>query len=276
MSLPDVVSREERVAARRRLLAREKELTRQRDALSADRRRLPMVRIEKEYAFEGSGGPAGLRDMFDGSRQLIIYHAMFDPAGDSACPGCTALLDETSPGLRAHLEARDTAFAVVSRAPQARLAAYAAARGWTFPWYSSYGSDFNYDFHVTLDAAVAPVEYNFKTQSELALDDPSWLEAGSSEAPGFSCFLLAADGDLGDGGTGDGGTGDEGTGTGAAGTGGTDGEAVFHTYSTYGRGTEAAGSTYSLLDLTALGRQEDWEEPKGRVAQPGRADPSFS
>jgi predicted dithiol-disulfide oxidoreductase (DUF899 family) len=251
MSLPDVVSREERVAARRRLLAREKELTRQRDALSADRRRLPMVRIEKEYAFEGSGGPAGLRDMFDGSRQLIIYHAMFDPAGDSACPGCTALLDETSPGLRAHLKARDTAFAVVSRAPQARLAAYAAARGWTFPWYSSYGSDFNYDFHVTLDAAVAPVEYNFKTQSELALDDPSWLEAGSSEAPGFSCFLLAPHGN------------------GA-------GDAVFHSYSAYGRGTEAAGSAYSLLDLTALGRQEDWEEPKGRVAQPGPADPSFS
>jgi predicted dithiol-disulfide oxidoreductase (DUF899 family) len=261
MSLPDVVSREEWLAARRRLLAREKELTRQRDALSADRRRLPMVRIDQEYAFEGSDGPAGLRDMFDGSRQLIIYHAMFDPAGDSACPGCTALLDETSPGLRAHLKARDTAFAVVSRAPQARLAAYAAARGWTFPWYSSYGSDFNYDFHVTLDAAVAPVEYNYKTQAELALDDPSWLEAGSSEAPGFSCFLVAADGGTGDGGTG---------------TGGSDGDAVFHTYSAYARGTEAAGSTYSLLDLTALGRQEDWEEPKGRVAQPGHADPSFS
>ena len=267
MSLPDVVSREEWLAARKRLLVREKELTRQRDALNADRRRLPMVRIDKEYVFEGSDGPAGLRDMFDGRRQLIIYHAMFDPARESACPGCTALLDETSAALRTHLKARDTAFAVVSRAPQARLAAYAAARGWTFPWYSSYGSDFNYDFHVTLDDAVAPVEYNYKTQAELALDDPGWLEAGSSEAPGFSCFLLAADGDPGDGGTGAGGTGAGGR---------TDGEAVFHTYSAYGRGTEAAGSTYSLLDLTALGRQEDWEEPKGRVAQPGPADPSFS
>jgi predicted dithiol-disulfide oxidoreductase (DUF899 family) len=168
------------------------------------------------------------------------------PAREKACPGCTASLDETSPGLLEHLKARDTAFAAVSRAPQAKLAAYAAERGWTFPWYSAHGSDFNYDFQVTLDAAVAPVAYNYRTQAELVQLDPGWAKEGSTEMPGLSCFLR-------------------------------DGSDIFHTYSTYARGTEqAGGGAYALLDLTALGRQEEWEEPKGRAIKVSGADPTFS
>jgi len=246
MSLPDVVSREEWLAAREQLLVREKELTRKRDALNAGRRRLPMVRIDKDYVFEGQDGNASLLDLFEGNSQLIIQHVMFDPAWEKACPGCTASLDESSAGLLAHLQARDTTFAGVSRAPYTKIAPYRAAHGWTFPWYSCYGSDFNYDFHVTLNAAVAPIEYNYRSQAELAKTDPDWLSEGSTEMPGFSCFLR-------------------------------DGDAVFHTYSAYARGTEEpGGSAYSLLDLTALGRQEDWEEPKGRAIKVSKADPSFS
>jgi predicted dithiol-disulfide oxidoreductase (DUF899 family) len=246
MSLPQVVSREEWLAARQELLAQEKELTRRRDALNADRRRLPMVRIGKDYVFEGPGGPATLPDLFGDSRQLIIYHLMYDPAWEKACPGCTAGMDEWSPVLTEHLKVRDTAFAAVSRAPYAKIAAYRTARTWTFPWYSSSGSDFNYDFHVTLDAAVTPVVYNYRTQAQLAERDPDWATGGSSEMPGFSCFLR-------------------------------DGDAVFHTYSTYARGTEqAGGGAYALLDLTALGRQEEWEEPKGRAGRLRPADPTFS
>ncbi len=246
MSLPQVVSREEWLAARERLLEQEKELTRRRDALNADRRRLPMVRVDKDYVFAGEDGTARLQDLFGGSSQLIIYHLMFDPAWEKACPGCTASMDECSAALLAHLKTRDTALAAVSRAPYAKIAPYGAARGWAFPWYSSSGSDFNYDFHVTLDAAVAPVVYNYRTQAELARRDPDWASAGSTEMPGFSSFLR-------------------------------DGDAVLHTSATYARGTEqAGGGAYALLDLTALGRQEDWEEPKGRAAHARQADPTFS
>ena len=242
MSLPEVVSREQWLAAREQLLVREKELTRQRDALNADRRRLPMVRIDTDYVFEGDRGQASLLDLFEGSRQLIIYNLMFDPEWEKACPGCTASMDEWSAAVLAHLKLRDTAFAAVSRAPYAKLAPYGKGRGWGFRWYSSYGSDFNYDFHATLDPAVAPVLYNYRTQAELVRLDPEWASEGSTEMPGFSCFLR-------------------------------DGDAVFHTYSTYARGTEPADGTYGLLDLTAFGRQEDWEEPKGRAPKVSPADP---
>jgi predicted dithiol-disulfide oxidoreductase (DUF899 family) len=245
MNLPELSSREEWLSARRQLLVREKELTRQRDALNADRRRLPMVRIDKEYVFEGDGGKAGLLELFEDSRQLIIYHAMFDPAWDKACPGCTAGMDESSDALLAHLKSRDTAYVRVSRAPYPKIAAFRAVRGWTFPWYSSYDSDFNYDFHVTLDASVTPIEYNYRNQAELAAVDPDWAKERSTEMSGFSCFLR-------------------------------DRDAVFHTYSTYARGTELTGDTYALLDLTALGRQEDWEEPAGRSGTVRGADPTFS
>ena len=167
MSLPEIVTRDEWLAARRRLLAREKELTRQRDELNADRRRLPMVRIDKDYVFEGAGGEARLPDLFEGRRQLIVQHFMFDPSWENGCPSCTAGADERSQRLLEHLQARDTTFATVSRAPFAKLDAYRRARGWTFPWYSSLGSDFNYDFHVTVDESVAPMEVNYRDRDEL-------------------------------------------------------------------------------------------------------------
>src|SRR6201996_1696648 len=151
MSLPQVVSRTEWVEARRQLLAEEKKLTRQRDALNAERRRLPMVRIEQDYVFEGPDGKASLADLFGGHGQLIVQHVMFGPDWDAACPGCTASIDELAAGMLAHLRSRDTEFVLVSRAPLAKLQAYADSRGWDVPWYSSLGSDFNYDFQVTLD-----------------------------------------------------------------------------------------------------------------------------
>jgi predicted dithiol-disulfide oxidoreductase (DUF899 family) len=238
MSLPQVVSRDEWVVARKALLAQEKEATRSRDALNADRRRLPMVEIEKDYVFEGPDGEATLLDLFEGRRQLIVDHFMFDPSWDEGCPSCSGRVDQY--GNLAHVHARDTTIAVVSRAPLATIEPFRARMGWTFPWYSSYGSDFNYDFHVTLDEAVVPVEYNYRTQAELA-------QAGSpdlaGEYHGTSAFLR-------------------------------DGDRVFHTYSTYGRGTEQVGGTHYYLDMTALGRQEDWEEPAGRATgAPSAGDP---
>jgi len=238
MTLPRVASRDEWLAARKELLVKEKELTRRRDELSADRRRLPMVRIDKEYTFDGPTGRVGLLDLFDGRSQLIVGHFMFDPEWDDGCSSCTAGADEMSSGHLEHLHARDTTFAYVSRAPLARIESYRARRGWTFPWYSSHGSDFNHDFHVTLDPAVAPVEYNFRGDG---FDD---LES-STEMPGRSSFLR-------------------------------DGDTVFHTYSVYARGLETIGGSYYLLEETALGRQEDWEEPKGRAAGARGAVPNFA
>jgi predicted dithiol-disulfide oxidoreductase (DUF899 family) len=234
VSLPEVVSREEWLVARKALLQREKELTKARDALNADRRRLPMVEVVEPYVFEGPDGPVGLPDLFEGRRQLIVDHFMFDPSWDDGCPSCSAGADEMSPGHLEHLHARDTTFAYVSRAPLAKLGDYKRRRGWTFPWYSSYGSDFNYDFGVTLDPAVAPPEYNYRP-----FEVPE-----SVEMPGTSCFLR-------------------------------DGDRVFHTYSMYARGAEQIGGTYYILDLTALGRQEPWEEPKGRATALRSATPGF-
>jgi predicted dithiol-disulfide oxidoreductase (DUF899 family) len=222
MSLPEVVSREEWQMAREQLLAREKELTRRQDALNADRRRLPMVRIDKDYVFEGEAGEVSLPDLFDGCAQLVVYHAMFDPEWHEACMGCRALMEESSsPRLITRLKGRDTSFVRISLAPYAKIAAYREARGWTFPWYSSYGSDFNRDFEATVGPKEAP-----------------------SEQSGFSCFLR-------------------------------NGPDVFHTYSTYARGTERIAETYALLDITAFGRQEDWEEPKGRAPKVHPGDPRF-
>jgi predicted dithiol-disulfide oxidoreductase (DUF899 family) len=241
MTLPEITTRENWLAARKELLVREKELTRQRDALNADRRRLPMVEVVKDYAFTGPDGALRLADMFGDRQQLIIQHVMFDPAWEAACPGCTAAFDEVGPGLFRHVRSRDTAFAGVSRAPFAKLAAYKKLHGWQFDWYSSYGTDFNYDFHATLDESVAPIVYNYRTLAE-AGEDPV---TESTEVPGLSCFLR-------------------------------DGARIFHTYSTYARGTDQIGNAYSLLDLTAFGRSEEWEEPKGRVTNPHGADPTFT
>lgn len=234
MSLPEIVSESEWLTQRRALLAREKALTRERDALNAERRRMGMVEVVKEYAFEGPEGTVSLLDLFDGHRQLIVQHFMFDPSWDEGCSACTAGVDELAPGLLRHLEVRDTRFALIARAPLAKLEAYKAKKGWTVPWYSSFGSDFNYDFHVTLDEAVAPPEYNFRPAPEYP-----------GEQPGTSFFLRVED-------------------------------RVFHTNSTYARGAEMTGGSYYFLDLTALGRQEEWEEPRGRAESARGAIPDFS
>jgi len=148
MPYPQIVSRDEWLAARAKLLTKEKEATRARDKLNAERRRLPMVKMEKEYLFEGPNGKVRLLDLFDGRRQLIIYHFMFDPSWNDGCPSCTNLVDNVPFNL-ARLRAHDTSFVLVSRAPLAKLEPYKARMHWAVPWYSSYGSDFNYDFNAT-------------------------------------------------------------------------------------------------------------------------------
>jgi predicted dithiol-disulfide oxidoreductase (DUF899 family) len=247
MSLPQVVSPEEWRAARIQLLEEEKALTRARDALNVKRRQLPMVRIEKEYTFEGPDGKATLLDLFDGCLQLIVGHFMFDPRWDEGCPSCSAGADEISEGLLKHLSARQTNFVQVSRAPSDKIERYKASKGWTLPWYSSHGSDFNYDFHVTMDESVAPVEYNYRTKAEHERAGTGYYFEGEQpiEQPGSSYFLR-------------------------------DGDTIFHTYSTFGRGAEMTGGSYYFLDLTALGRQEDWEEPKGRASLARSATPDFA
>jgi predicted dithiol-disulfide oxidoreductase (DUF899 family) len=247
MSLPKIVARDEWLTARKALLQQEKELTRRRDALSAERRRLPMVEVDKPYVFTGPDGEASLLDLFEGRQQLILGHFMFDPRWDDGCPSCTAGADEIAPGLIEHLAVRDTSLVHVSRAPIEKIEDYKARKGWTFPWYSSYGSDFNYDFHVTHDESRAPLEYNYRTKAEHEAAGTDLYLAGEQpmEAPGTSFFLRVDD-------------------------------RVFHTYSTFGRGAEQTGGSYYFLDLTALGRQEEWEEPKGRSESAREATPDFA
>jgi predicted dithiol-disulfide oxidoreductase (DUF899 family) len=151
MDFPKIVSRAEWLSARKELLAREKELTRDRDLVNAERRRLPMVRIEKGYIFDGPDGKVCLLDLFGERCQLIVYHFMFDPSWEEGCPSCSFLVDNI--GHLSHLNARKTSLALVSRAPLAKIEPFKKRMGWTFPWYSSFGSDFNYDFHVTMDEA---------------------------------------------------------------------------------------------------------------------------
>ena len=245
MNLPDVVSRGEWERARRELLAEEKAFTKARDALNTRRRELPMVAIDKPYVFTGGSGAASLLDLFEGRRQLVLYHFMFAPEWSKGCPNCTGFVDEIG-GLDA-LHGLNTTFAMVSRAPYEKLAAYAAERGWDHPWYSSLESDFNYDFHVTLDESVVPFEYNYRSKAEW--DERPGNEFIQQEQPfdlhGLSCFLR-------------------------------DGETVYHTYSTYGRGPDAMSFTVTALDLTALGRQEEWEEPKDRTSDARAASPDFA
>jgi predicted dithiol-disulfide oxidoreductase (DUF899 family) len=246
MSLPPVVSRDEWVTARKALLSKEKAQTRRRDELNTERRRLPMVEIDEDYIFDGPSGRVRLLDLFEGRRQLVLVHFMFDPSWDDGCPSCTAGADEVSDGLMAHLAARDTTLAYASRAPLARIEAYKERKGWTFPWYSTYGSDFNYDFHVTMDESVAPIEYNYRNKAELVAAGQIPSDAPSSqELPGRSYFLRVDD-------------------------------RVFHTYSVFARGMESIGGSYYMLDETALGRQEEWEEPKGRVESAHAAQPDFA
>jgi predicted dithiol-disulfide oxidoreductase (DUF899 family) len=246
MTYPRIATRPEWLAARTDLLAKEKLLTRQRDALNAERRNLPMVEIEKDYVFDGPNGDVRLIDMFEGRLQLIMYHFMFDPSWEDGCSSCTAGIDELSDGFLRHLHTRDTSYAMVSRAPLAKLERWKAKQGWNVAWYSSFGSDFNYDFGVTIDESVAPGEYNFRSKAEFeAMGSGLFAQDQPFEAPGLSCFLLV------------------------------DGR-VFHTYSQFARGLESTGGSYYFLDLTALGRQEEWEEPKGRSPSARSATPDFS
>ena len=216
-----IVSREEWLVARKQLLAKEKELTRARDALNAERRELPMVKIDKEYIFKGANGPARLLDLFEGRRQLIIHHFMFDPSWEEGCKSCTYF--ENDFGHLPHLHAKDTSYAVVSRAPLTKIEAYKQRMGWTVPWYSSFGSNFNYDFHVTMDEAVAPVQYNYRDKAEH--EQAGMPQYTTGEQPGVSVFLR-------------------------------DGDSIFHTYSTFARGVELLVPTANYLDLAPLGRQD--------------------
>jgi predicted dithiol-disulfide oxidoreductase (DUF899 family) len=246
MTLPKIATRDEWLAARTELLAKEKDLTGRRDALNTERRNLPMVEIDKDYVFEGPNGPVRLLDMFEGRAQLIIYHFMFDPEWEDGCPSCTAGTDEIAPGFLEHLRIRDTSYAMVSRAPLAKLERWKALKGWDLPWYSSFGTDFNYDFGVTIDEQAGNGQYNFRTKAEFEAMGSDFFDSDQPfEMPGRSCFLQV------------------------------DGR-VFHTYSQYARGLESTGGSYYFLDLTALGRQEDWEEPKGRSESVRSAMPDFA
>jgi predicted dithiol-disulfide oxidoreductase (DUF899 family) len=225
---PQVATREQWLQARKKLLAREKEVTHLRDEVNAERRQLPMVRVEKDYVFDGPDGPVRLLDMFEGRHQLYIHHFMWIDERDAGCPACTMLADLTFTAQdRELLYAKDVSFACVSRAPYPKIARYKAEHGWTFPWYSSHGNDFNYDFHVTLDPQRAPIEYDYMT-----LDELNAKGFGDDELrgdwTGASVFLRR-------------------------------GDDVFHTYSTYARGMENAGPGFAFLDLTPYGRQEDWQ-----------------
>ena len=231
---PPIGTRTEWLANRLQLLKREKDVTRQRDRLAAERRRLPMVHVDHDYVFEGPDGKRSLGDLFEDRHQLIVYHFMFDPAWEKGCPGCTGFVDAL--GDLSMLGERNTSFVLISRAPFEKLEAYRKERGWKRAWYSSWGSDFNYDYHVTLDEAIRPSEYNFRPTAEIQATTPGSQFEG--EAHGLSVFFRL------------------------------DGE-IYHTYSTYARGVESLTDAYSLLDVTPYGRQEDWEDsPMGWPQRP--------
>lgn len=232
---PAIVSREEWVGERKKLLADEKEMTKHYDRVNAQRRRLPMVKIGKNYQFAGPNGTPSLKELFEGRRQLIIYHFMFDPSWDKGCSGCTGFIDAL--GDLSLLAKNDTTFAVISRAPLAKLEKCKAEKGWDINWFSSFGSDFNYDFHVTLDPKVVPAEYNYRTKEEMAAakGHPVLMEG---EEHGLSVLFRMEDD-------------------------------IFHTYSAYARGTESLTDAYRLLDVTPYGRQQDFEDsPAGWPQKP--------
>ena len=175
MEHPKIVSRDEWLAARKELLAKEKQLTRQRDAVSAARRALPWVRVEKPYVFDGPHGKLILPELFDGRSQLIVYHFMFGPDWKEGCPSCSFNMDHTD-GALVHLAQRDVTFTAISRAPIAKIEAFKKRMGWRFQWVSSYGTDFNVDYHVSFPKGEK-VYYNFEM-----------TEFPSEEAPGISVF----------------------------------------------------------------------------------------
>ena len=216
LAAPKIASRAEWLEARRRLLLEEKSYVRQGDELAAQRRELPWVRVEKEYAFDAPGGPATLADLFQGRSQLLVQHFMLGPGWKEGCPSCSFMADHVGPALP-HLAHRDVTFVAVSRAPLAEIEAFRKRMGWDFRWVSSFGNEFNYDYGVSFtpeQLAQEKVPYNYG------------LAKSSGEAPGISAFYQDEPG------------------------------VVFHTYSTYARGCETMMGTYRLLDLVAKGRDE--------------------
>ena len=221
MQAPNIVSQEEWLAARKAHLAREKEFTRLRDALSRERRALPWVKVDKPYMFDTEAGRASLADLFGPHSQLIVYHFMLGPTWQEGCKSCSFWADNFD-GIAVHLAHRDTALALVSRAPLERILPFKRRMGWRLAWASSHGSDFNRDFHVSFTAdevASKRLDYNYTIQS-----------FPMEEAPGVSVFAKADDPKAGG--------------------------AVFHTYSCYARGLDMLNGAYHLLDLTPKGRDE--------------------
>jgi predicted dithiol-disulfide oxidoreductase (DUF899 family) len=216
-------SREEWLKARLQLLEAEKDLTRRSDELARRRRELPWVAVEKDYRFATEEGDASLGDLFGGRSQLLVYHFMLGPGWGEGCPSCSALADGFA-GSIPHLENHDVAFVVVSRAPLDEIAEYRRRMGWEVRWVSSFGSSFNYDFHVTIDPSVAPVEYNYRDQAQLEKENVAWRD-WSGEQPGMSAFAR-------------------------------DGDTVFHTYSAYSRGFDSLWPMWQWLDRAPLGRNE--------------------
>ena len=227
-----VVSHDEWVAARKKHLAKEKEFTHLRDQLSRERRELPWELVEKDYRFEGESGHVSLDEMFAGRGQLVVYHAMFNPdtagphttwTADAACFACSWWMDNFN-GITVHLNHRDITMVAVSLAPYEKLAAYKKRMGWTFPWFSSVGSDFNFDYHVSFapdQLTAGNVEYNYHP-----------FQWSMSEAPGISVFLK-------------------------------DAGSIYHTYSTYARGLDMLNVAYHYMDLVPKGRDEGPDQLAG-------------
>jgi predicted dithiol-disulfide oxidoreductase (DUF899 family) len=212
-----IVSRDEWIAARKRHLSKEKEFTRLRDELSRERRELPWVRVEKEYFFDAPAGKQNLSDLFEGRSQLVVYHFMFGPDWEQACKSCSFWADNFN-GIVVHLKHRDVTLVAVSRAPLDKIQAFRKRMGWEFEWVSSFGNDFNKDFHVSFppeELSTGAVYYNYDAR-----------KFPSEEAPGVSVFYRDAGGE------------------------------VFHTYSCYARGLDMLNAAYHYLDLVPKGRDE--------------------
>jgi predicted dithiol-disulfide oxidoreductase (DUF899 family) len=223
MTIPNIGSRQQWLAARLDLLAQEKAASRRLAALAEQRRSLPAVEIDKDYVFEGPTGLSRLIDLFEGRSQLIVYHFMWLHDLDEGCPSCSFAVDNMPDPIHLNHGA-DTTLVLISRAPYQRLSQFSARMGWQLPWYSSHGSDFNYDFHVSNDESIAPVEYNYKDKVTLHREGLDYVAAPGADGQGISVFVQ-----------------DDGK--------------VYHTYSTYGVGADVMLSTYRFLDLTPLGRR---------------------
>jgi predicted dithiol-disulfide oxidoreductase (DUF899 family) len=241
MDRPKIVSRADWLSARKELLVKEKQLTRQRNEIDRQRRELPWVSVEKDYVFDDPNGQQTLADLFEGRSQLIVSHFMFGPGWKEGCVGCSFRSDHVD-GALVHLEHHDVSFVTISRAPLAEIEAFKKRMGWRFRWLSSYGSDFNYDYHVSStqeEIATGKVYYNYDTRDFV-----------SEEMSGLSVFYKE------------------------------EGGGIFHTYSTHGRGDEMVDTTYMYLDLTPKGRNEtgpgynlgDWVRHHDRYGAAGFVD----